>query len=50
VLYDRFEADAAGEVRNVASGPARAEMTELLVEALRAIDAPDEQFTRLGVR
>ena len=42
-------ADATGEVRNVASGPATAEMTELLVEALRAIDAPQEQFIRLGV-
>jgi hypothetical protein len=25
------------------------EMTDLLVEALRAVEAPDEQFQRLGV-
>jgi hypothetical protein len=49
LLYDRFEADAIGGFRNEASGPATAEMTDLLVEALRAIDAPEEQFVRLGV-
>ena len=35
LLYDRDEADATGEVRNQAGGGADAEMTELLVEALR---------------
>ena len=50
LLYDRGEADATGEVRNQVGGaPAAAEMTELLVEALRAIDAPAEQLARLGV-
>ena len=49
VLYDRDEADATGSVRNkVGQGP-DAEMTELLVEALRAIEAPDEQLVRLGL-
>jgi hypothetical protein len=33
----------------VADGAAASEMTELLVEALRAIEAPDEQLTRLGI-
>ena len=49
LLYDRFEAETTGEVRNMASGPADTEMTDLLVEALRSIDAPEEQLTRLGV-
>jgi arylsulfatase A-like enzyme len=49
VLYDRFEADATGEVRNQDDGAAAKEMTELLVEALRSIEAPAEQFERLGV-
>jgi len=49
LLYDRGEADATREVRNQAPGPAAAEMTELLVEALRAMEAPAEQFVRLGV-
>ncbi|MEQ1788755.1 MAG: sulfatase-like hydrolase/transferase, partial [Acidimicrobiales bacterium] len=50
VLYDRGEADATGEVRNQAGGAADEEMTDLLVEALRAIDAPTEQLVRLGLR
>jgi len=49
LLYDRCEADANREVRNQAPGPAVAEMTELLVEALRSIAAPAEQLVRLGV-
>jgi hypothetical protein len=36
-------------VRNQASRPTAAEMTELLVEALRAIDAPADQLARLGI-
>ena len=48
VLYDRAASDA-GEFRNEAGGPADKEMTELLVEALRSIDAPDEQLVRLGI-
>jgi hypothetical protein len=49
LLYDRCEVDTTREVRNQASGPAAAEMTELLVEALRAIEAPAEQLLRLAV-
>jgi arylsulfatase A-like enzyme len=50
VLYDRFECDATGVLRNAASDAATSkEMTELLVEALRSIDAPDEQLARLGI-
>jgi arylsulfatase A-like enzyme len=51
LLYDRGEADASGEVRNQAAvaGPASVEMTELLEAALRSVDAPDEQFARLGI-
>jgi len=48
VLYDREEA-AGGEFRNQAGGEASKEMTDLLVEALREIEAPDEQLLRLGV-
>jgi len=49
LLYDRSEADATGEVRDQADTGAATEMAELLVEALRAIDAPDEQRARLGL-
>jgi arylsulfatase A-like enzyme len=50
VLYDRFEHEATGELRNTASDlAATKEMTELLVEALRSIEAPDEQLERLGI-
>ena len=48
MLYDREEA-AGGEFRNQAGGDADKEMTDLLVEALRSIEAPDEQLVRLGV-
>jgi arylsulfatase A-like enzyme len=49
VLYDRAEADATRAVRNIADTRAAREMTELLVEALRAVDAPEEQFARLAL-
>jgi arylsulfatase A-like enzyme len=51
LLYDRFEADAArdGVVRDRSGGPEAGEMTELLVEALRSIEAPPEQLARLGL-
>jgi arylsulfatase A-like enzyme len=49
LLYDRLEADATSTVRNVAGGPDDKGMQELLVEAMRAIDAPAEQLTRLGL-
>jgi arylsulfatase A-like enzyme len=49
LLYDRFDAAADGTVRNVAGGPSDAEMQELLVEALRSIEAPSEQLVRLGL-
>ena len=48
VLYDR-EAAAGGAFRNEAGGAADKEMTDLLVEALRAIEAPAEQLVRLGL-
>jgi hypothetical protein len=41
-LYDRFEPHDHAQ-----SGAA--EMTELLVEALRSIEAPGEQLARLGI-
>ena len=50
LLYDREECDATGEVRNQAGGDADGEMTDLLVEALRSIEAPTEQLVRLGLR
>ena len=51
LLYDRFEADGArdGVVRDRSGGPEAKEMTELLVEALRSIEAPPEQLARLGL-
>ncbi len=49
LLYDRAEADADGAVRNLAGGPDDKGMQELLVEAMRAIDAPAEQLIRLGL-
>jgi hypothetical protein len=53
LLYDRAEVDATGELRNRAAGPAGKaevdEMVDLLVEAMRAIEAPDEQLARLGI-
>jgi hypothetical protein len=48
VLYDR-EAAAGGEFRNEAGGDTDKAMTDLLIEALRSIDAPAEQLERLGV-
>lgn len=49
LLYDRAEADATGELRDLAGTAAAGEMADLLVEALRAIEAPDEQRARLGL-
>ena len=49
LLYERGDGEVAGEVHNITDAPARAEMTELLAEALRAIEAPKEQLERLGV-
>jgi arylsulfatase A-like enzyme len=49
LLYDRFEAEAEGSVRNLAGGADDKEMIDLLVTALRAVDAPDEQLVRLGI-
>lgn len=49
LLYDRFQAETDGHTRPIDDARATAEMTELLVEALRAIDAPPEQLTRLGI-
>ena len=37
------------EDENLVGGRAEADMVELLRVALRAVDAPDEQFERLGV-
>jgi hypothetical protein len=49
LLYDREEADASGEVHNLVGSGADKEMTDLLVEALRSIEAPEEQLVRLGL-
>jgi hypothetical protein len=53
VLYDRAECDAEGAVRDhLADGGGTAEakeMADLLVEAMRSIEAPDEQLVRLGL-
>jgi arylsulfatase A-like enzyme len=49
LLYDRCEAEAEGAVRPLEDARATREMTELLVEALRAVDAPDDQLVRLGL-
>jgi hypothetical protein len=54
LLYDHMEADATGKVRNLAApdgpaNPAAGEMTELLVEALREVEAPAEQLARLAL-
>ena len=44
VLYDHFGDDDGASTAKIA-----AEMTDLLVEAMRAIDAPAEQLERLGL-
>jgi hypothetical protein len=53
LLYDRAECDAEGGLRDhLADGGGQAEAKELgdlLVEALRAIEAPQEQLARLGL-
>jgi arylsulfatase A-like enzyme len=37
------------EEENLAGSPLEAEMTDLLQQALREVDAPDDQFLRLGI-
>jgi arylsulfatase A-like enzyme len=49
VLYDRFEAESEGRIRSLTGGPDEDVMKDLLVEALRSVDAPPEQLTRLGI-
>jgi hypothetical protein len=54
LLYDHMEADATGAVRNLATEngageKVTGEMSDLLVEALRAVEAPAEQLVRLGL-
>ncbi len=53
VLYDRAECDDLGELRDhLADGGGereRAELADLMVEALREIEAPAEQLARLGL-
>ncbi|MGK2948909.1 MAG: sulfatase [Acidimicrobiales bacterium] len=49
LLYDRDEADSTGELRDLSATAAAGDMADLLVEALRAIEAPDEQRARLGL-
>ncbi len=49
LLYDRRECEDTGEVRDRSDGVERAEMAELLHEALRSVEAPPEQLARLGL-
>jgi hypothetical protein len=49
LLYDHAEADAPGARRDPTIDQGAVEMTDLLVEALRAVEAPAEQLTRLGL-
>ncbi len=53
LLYDRGECDELGELRDhLADGGGTKEaeeMADLLVEALRSIEAPQEQLVRLGL-
>ena len=51
VLYDRGEVDATRAFQNLAESDRDgvAELTEMLVEAMRSIEAPAEQLERLGV-
>jgi arylsulfatase A-like enzyme len=53
LLYDRAECDQLGALRDhLADGDGvkeEREMADLLVEALRAIEAPQEQLVRLGL-
>lgn len=54
LLYGRAECDDLGTLRNRLEGDGgateAAEMADLLVTALREIEAPDEQLVRLGLR
>ncbi len=47
VLFDL--AEDPGERRNLAGAPAEKDALDLLRAALEAVDAPDDQFTRLGI-
>jgi hypothetical protein len=49
LLYDHAEIAGGAGFRNRAGDADAAEMADLLVEALRAVEAPVEQLTRLGV-
>ncbi len=49
LLYDRAECDETGKVVDRSAGPDRDEMAELLREALRTVEAPDDQLARLGL-
>ncbi len=49
LLYDHTDLAAGATFRNRAHDADAAELTDLLVEALRAVDAPAEQRARLGV-
>jgi hypothetical protein len=49
LLYDHAAIAAGEPFADRAADSATAEMTDLLVEALRAVDAPAEQVARLGV-
>jgi hypothetical protein len=46
-LYDLSE--DPGEENNLAGSPAEKEMEDRLREALREVEAPDDQFVRLGL-
>jgi hypothetical protein len=46
-LFDRTS--DPGEVRNLAGGAQEAEAARRLSQALKAIDAPESQFVRLGL-
>lgn len=49
LLYHHCEADPAGNLRGAVTDAGAVEMTDLLVEALRAVEAPAEQLARLGL-
>ena len=49
LLYHHREVGASGEVGGAVADEGAVEMTELLVEALRAVEAPVEQLARLGL-
>ncbi len=51
LLFDRIEdpAETRDLVGEQSAGPALAEVTELLRHALMTVDAPNDQFARLGL-